>query len=195
MSQDSVEAMRAIRIPLEGRETRRHRTLDERIIVRFPALGRRLLAAWARLPRHSRLRRAMLVRLVRQGFAAANRRDFELLLIGFDPGIELHPMFPLDFEANYHGHDGYREAWRVILEAFEDIRLHPQELLDLGDRWLVTIEWSGHGAGSGVSISQQGFQLATMRRGLVVRQDDFLDRAKALKAAGLSEQDAYADSS
>jgi hypothetical protein len=96
-------------------------------------------------------------------------------------------MFPLDFDASYHGHDGYREAWRVILEAFGDIRLDPQELLDLGDRWLVTITWSGHGAGSGVSISQRGFQLSTIRRGLVVRQDDFLDRQKALEAAGLSE--------
>jgi SnoaL-like domain len=187
MSQENVEAARAVRIPLPGRETRRHRTVDERIIVRFPGLARLLLAAWARLPRHSRLRRVMLVRLVRRGYAAANRRDFDLLLIGLDPGIELHPMFPLDFEASYHGHDGYREAWRVILEAFEDVRLDPQELLDLGDRWLVTIEWSGHGAGSGVSIGQQGFQLSTLRRGLVVRQDDFVDRQKALETAGLSE--------
>jgi hypothetical protein len=186
MSQETIEAVRGVRIPLAP-ETRRHRTVDERIIVRFPGLARLLLAAWARLPRHSRLRRVMLVRLVRHGFAAANRRDFDLLLIGLDPGIELHPMFPLDFDASYHGHDGYREAWRVILEAFEDVRLDPQELLDLGDRWLVTIEWSGHGAGSGVSIGQQGFQLSTLRRGLVVRQDDFVDRAKALEAAGLSE--------
>jgi hypothetical protein len=187
MSQENVEAARAVRIPLPGRETRRHRTVDERIFVRFPALARLLLGAWARLPQHSRLRRVMLGRFVWRGYAAANRRDFDLLLIGLDPAIELHPMFPLDFDASYHGHDGYREAWRVILEAFGDIRLDPQELLDLGDRWLVTIRWSGHGAGSGVSISQRGFQLSTIRRGLVVRQDDFLDRQKALEAAGLSE--------
>jgi hypothetical protein len=129
----------------------------------------------------------MLVRGLRQGYAAANRRDFDRLLISLDPGIELHPMFPLDFEPNYYGHDGYREAWRVALEAFEDLRLDPLELLDLGDRWLITVEWNGHGAGSGVSISQQGFQLFITRRGLVVRQDDFLDRAQALAAAGLSE--------
>jgi ketosteroid isomerase-like protein len=195
MSQQKAETVRGVRIPLTRHETRRHRTLDERIVVRFPALGRRLLAAWARLPRYSRLRRVILVRLIRQGFAAANRRDFDLLLIGFAPGIELHGMFPLDFEANYQGHDGYREAWRVLLEAFEDIRLDPQEVLDLGDRRLVTIEWSGHGTGSGVSVSQQGFQLYTVRRGLVVRQDDFADRAKALEAAGLSGRDALAHSS
>src|SRR2546428_2252559 len=187
MSQENVEPVRAVRIPFGRLETRRYRTLDERIIVRFPALGRLLLAAWARLPLHSRLRRVMLERRVRQASAAANRRDFDVLLTGLDPGIELHPMFPLDFEDNYHGYDGYREAWRVILEAFEDVRLDALEVLDLGDRLLATIEWNGHGTGSGVSISQQGFMLLTLRRGLVVRQDDFVDRAKALEAVGLSE--------
>ena len=51
--------------------------LDERIVVRFPALARRLSAAWAQLPRHSRLRRTMLARRLRQAYAAANRRDFD----------------------------------------------------------------------------------------------------------------------
>ena len=187
MSQENEKAVQGVRIPLIP-DTRRRRTLDERILVRFPALARRLSAVQARLPRHSRLRRAMLVRFFCQGYAAANRRDFDLLVIGLDPGIELHPiaMAP-DMDAIYHGHAGYREAWRALLESFEDLRLDPQEFLDLGDRLLVTIEWSGHGAESGVSIGQQGFQLFTMRRGLIVRHDDFFDRAVALEAAGLSE--------
>src|SRR2546422_4092897 len=181
MSQETVtEPGRGVRIPL-ARETRRHRTLDERIVVRLPALARRLVAAWARLPRHSRLRRAILVRRVRQAYAAANRRDFDFLLTAFDPDLEYHSGIdarPADWDAIYRGHDGYRELWRVLLEAFEDIRLDPEELLDLGDRWLVTVKLSGHGAGSGASFSQQLFQLFTLRQGLIVRQDDFLDRAE-----------------
>jgi hypothetical protein len=46
---------------------------------------------------------------------------------------------------------------------------------------------SGHGTGSGVSINQQLFQLMTLRRGVIVRQVDFLNRAQALEAVGLSE--------
>jgi hypothetical protein len=87
----------------------------------------------------------------------------------------------------YHGHDGYREVWRVLLEALEDVRLDPQEFLDLGDRFLVTIQWSAHGAGSGVSVSLDDFQLFTSRGGLVVGEDHFFDRAEALEAVGLSE--------
>jgi hypothetical protein len=36
-------------------------------------------------------------------------------------------------------------------------------------------------------VSEPVFQLFKLRRGLVVRQEDFLDRSKALEAAGLRE--------
>jgi ketosteroid isomerase-like protein len=188
MSQETIEAVRGVRIPLAGVETRPHRSLDERILVRFPALARRLGAAWSRLPQHSRLRRVMLVRFLRQGNAAANRRDFDVALRTFDPGIEWSPaqIFP-DPDPTYYGHDGYREVWRLLLDAFEDLRLDPKEVLDLGDHLLITTEISGHGTGSGVSIRQRMFLLYTLRQGLVVREDDFLDRSEALEAAGLSE--------
>ena len=189
MSQENVEIVQGVRLPL-ARETRRHRTLDERIVVRFPLLAPRLHAAWWRLPRHSRLRRVILARLIRQGYAAANRRDFDLLLTNLDPGVEFRPgpiALMTDADPVYHGHHGYREFWRVLLEAFEDVRLDPEEILDLGDRWLFTVNLNGHGARSGVPINQQIFQVFTLRRGLIVRQDDFLDRAEAFEAAGLSE--------
>jgi hypothetical protein len=74
-----------------------------------------------------------------------------------------------------------------VLESFEDVRLDPEEVLDFGGRFLVTIKVTGHGAGSGLPVSQAQFQVFTMRRGLIVRQDDFQDRAEALAAMGLPE--------
>ena len=52
------------------------------------------------------------------------------------------------------------------------------------DKLLVTAEQRGHGSGSGVAVSQPVFQLFMFRRGLVVRQEDFLDAEEALEAAG-----------
>jgi ketosteroid isomerase-like protein len=141
-----------------------------------------------RLPPRSRLRRLMVARRVWQAYAAANRRDFESVLLGWDPGSEYRPsadLMPPDVEPVFYGHDGMRQLWRYWLDAFKDIRWDPEEILYLGDTFLVTAQQRGHGSGSGVSVSEPVFQLFKLRRGLVVQQEDFLDRSKALEAAGL----------
>ena len=154
--------------------------------VRLPALYRLAAGSFLRLPPRSRLRQLMLARTVAQAYAAANRRDFDLVLTGWDPGSEYHPsgdLLPPDLEPVFYGHDGYLQLWRYWLDAFEDIRWDPEEILDFGDRLLVTTQQRGRGSGSGVAVSEPVFQLFTFRRGLVVRQEDFLDRSKALEAA------------
>ena len=192
MSQKNVEIVRGARIalpPLSERASQR-RALDERLFVRFPAFYRLLADRLFRLPPRSRLRRLMIARAVRQAYAAANRRDFDRVLVGWDPGSEYRPsadLMPPDFEAVFHGHDGYRKLWRRWLDAFEDLRFDPEEILDLGDKLLVTARVRGHGSGSGVPVTQPVFQLFELRRGLVVRQEDFLDHSEALEAAGLRE--------
>jgi ketosteroid isomerase-like protein len=192
MSQEKVEIVRGTRIALTPLSDRagQGRTLDERLIVRLPALSRLLADALMRLPPRSRLRRLMIARGIRQAYAAANRRDFDRVLVGWDPGSEYRPsgdLTPPDFEAVFHGHDGYRKLWRRWLDAFEDLRFDPEEILDLGDQLLVTAQQRGHGLGSGVPVRQPVFQLFKFRRGLVVSQEDFLDRSDALEAAGLRE--------
>jgi ketosteroid isomerase-like protein len=132
----------------------------------------------------------MVARRVSRAYAAANRRDFDVVLVGWDAGSEYLPSGDLiapDMETGFYGHDGYRRLWRYWLEAFEDIRWDPEEILDFGDRVLVGARQRGHGSGSGVAVSQPVFQLFEFRRGLVVRQVDFLDRSKALEAAGRRE--------
>ena len=65
--------------------------------------------------------------------------------------------------------------------------MDPEEVLDLGDHVLVTTQQCGHGSGSGVAVSERVFQLFTFRRGLVIRQEDFLDYSQALEAVGVRE--------
>jgi len=188
MSHENVEVVRAVRIaldPLSERASLR-RTLDERLSVRSPGVYRLLADAFTRLRPRSRLRRLLIARRVRHAYAAANRRDFELVLTGWDPRSEYRPsadLTPPDVEPVFHGHDGMRQLWRYWLDAFQDIRWDPQEILDFGDKILVTTEQRGHGSGSGVAVSEPVFQLFRFRRGLVFRQEDFLHRSKALEAA------------
>ena len=175
--------------PLSERASQR-RSLDQRLYLRLPGLYRLIASAFARLPARSRLRRLTLARAVRLAYAAANRRDFDVVLVGWDPESEYRPsddLMPPDAESVFRGRDGYLRLWRYWLDAFDDIRWDPEEVVDLGDRFLVTTEQGGHGSGSGVAVREPVFQLFTLRRGMVIRQEDFLDRSKALAAAGLPE--------
>ena len=190
MSQENV--VRGVRYPisLPSERAGQRRSLDERLFLRFPTLYRLFTERVLRLPVRSRLRRLMLTRSVGRAYAARNRRDFEVMLLGLDPGIEYHPrndLVPLDVDRVFYGRDDYRTLLRAIVEAFDDMRFEPEEVLDFGDTLLGTSVLRGTGSGSGVPVSVQLFQVARLRRGLVIWQRDFGDRSEALEAAGLRE--------
>jgi len=124
-----------------------------------------------------------------QAYSAQNRRDYEAVLAGWDPASEYRPsrdIRPPDLEPTFYGHEGMRKLWAYWRDAFEDIRWDAEEILDFGDKILVTAKLTGHGSGSGVAVSAPVFQLFTLRRGFVLRQEDFLDRSEAAEAAQLS---------
>ena len=185
MSEDNVLRIR----PTGLNTTRQHRDLSERVFVRFPGLVRALNLLRLRLPIRSRLRRSLLLRLAAMAFAAINRRDFDLLETGIDPEIDYIAagVLPADMAGHHHGHSGYRENWRRLDEAFDSLRIDPEELIDTGDRIISLVRASAHGAGSGVPVSVTYFQVISFRDGLVIRQEDIEDRAEAFKAAGLSK--------
>jgi ketosteroid isomerase-like protein len=193
MSQENSKTVSGVRyrVSLPPERVAARRTLDEQLFVRVPALYRLVAAAMRRLPTRSRLRRKLFARTSARAVAAANRRDFEVLLLGFDPDIEYRPRLDwssvLDLRSVFHGHTGYREVWRQMTEAFEDFRLELEEIHDLGDHLLATIRANGHGSRSGVPVALPLFQLFRFRAGLVVWQQDFADRDHALEAVGLSE--------
>lgn len=193
MSQN-VKVVRGVRTPVSISMENRRRTLDERIFVLFPALARFLFSVFSRLPPRSHLRRAWLSRVIRQGCEAANRRDFDLLFVGFDQEIEFHPApslvdghLPPDQIGVHRGHDGYFRMWQGLLEAWDDLKLEPEEAIDCGDWLLVAAQITGHGRYSGIALDIPLFQVINLRRGLVARQRDFADREQALEAAGLSD--------
>jgi ketosteroid isomerase-like protein len=189
MTQEHIRGVNAARIALPPSTPGwQRRSLEDRLTIRFPAGLRLVTRATARLSPRSRPRQVLLARRIVQTYAAVNRRDFDVILAGFDPAIEYRPsieLMPPDLGAVSHGHDGFRQLWRYWMDAFPDLRWDPEEILDLGDRILVTARQSGRGSGSGVAVSVSVYQLFTVRGGLVTRQEDFLERSQALHAAGL----------
>ena len=71
----------------------------------------------------------------------------------------------------------------------------PKELIDAGDKVLALVRVIGRGQASGVEVEAYTWSMWTFRDGKPVEWTYFGDdRASALEAVGLSEQDAHADS-
>jgi ketosteroid isomerase-like protein len=187
MSQENVEIALAVTTPVTVLDKTRRRTLDERFLVRFPALVGPLARVWSRLPPRSRLRRTWTSRIVSGACEAANRRDYDVLLLFLDPQIELDrsksPLGDL-FTTVHRGKDAYRGVWDTLGEAIENLRLEHEEVIDFGSRLLAAGRTTGRGSSSGVPVDEPIFQVLMLRRGLVIRQEDFSDRKKASKPPG-----------
>jgi hypothetical protein len=170
-------------------QPRPSRNLEERLMVRFPGAWRALSALVLRLlsPR-SRLRRALLCRNVVSGYAAASRRDFELMLVRYAPDVEaeLEPGFEwLGLGGTFRGHDGMLKMIEGFGEAWEQWEMQPAVVLDMGDRLLMLGGFRLPGNVSGVELDQELAQLVTLRGALVAHDQQFLAWDKGLRAAGL----------
>ena len=80
-----------------------------------------------------------------------------------------------------------RHWFQAMRDAFGDFGWEPQEFVDLGDHVLVATRFLAEGRGSGVPVEAMVYNLWTVRRAKAVRVFGYLDRSRALEAAGLRE--------
>jgi len=192
MSQENVKLVGGVRTPVTvSSDTRR--TLGQRIFIRFPVLARAVSRGWSRLPPRSRLRRALTAYIWRSGIEAANRRDFDVLVLALDPAFEIELTESLaggytlpDLVGVHRGHEGYLSVWQRLNEVW-DLRFETEEVIDFGDRLLAVGRVTAQGRRTGIALDAPLFSVITIRRGLFARQQDFSDRDEALEAAGLTE--------
>jgi ketosteroid isomerase-like protein len=136
---------------------------------------------------------------IRRGYDAFNRGDLASAAKDFDPNIEWKIPFDLPDgppDETYRGPEAVIRFWQNWRAAFADFRIEIEEIIDAGDKVIVFGGVRGRGAESGVDVDTPSFpQLWTFRDdGRPLRVEMFQNRAEALEAAGLSEQDAHADS-
>jgi ketosteroid isomerase-like protein len=163
------------------------RHLEERILIRFPGL----LAVFApivwRLPHRSRLRAALVRRVVRLGIEASNRRDHQAMFMLYAPDCEssFPPQMAAIGEPGARGREErvrWEARWR---DEWGDFHYVPDELVDLGERLLITGRMRGTGRGSGVASDTDWAVLFDVAAGQAVRERVYFDRQPALEDAGL----------
>jgi ketosteroid isomerase-like protein len=126
--------------------------------------------------------------LAERAFAALARDGTDGLLPYLDPGIEWLsiPGFLPD-AVDHVGREGVAKWFENISELFDDLSWRLDEVVDGGDRVMVSCTGKGRGRSSGIEAEMSVFMAASMRGGRVTRIESFLSRDQALAAAGLSE--------
>jgi ketosteroid isomerase-like protein len=113
-----------------------------------------------------------------------NAGEFERMFSLFDDDIEVitDPGWPDSPTRGKAAFAAASDRWR---EAWEKIEIDPQRLEANGDKVLVEGCWDTRGAASGIGGTIPFGMVLTMRNGLVVRQEWFMDPSEARRAAGL----------
>ena len=134
--------------------------------------------------------------VVRRVFESLKRRDWDGMADLFDPNVEQHGTVGGIEEGNVaRGFREVRQIWeKEDDEIWDEHWLEPQKLIDAGDRVVVLQREYQRGKSSGVELVVDTASIIDLRGGRVVRMQGYMDRAAALRAAGLPEQDARADS-
>jgi ketosteroid isomerase-like protein len=116
------------------------------------------------------------VEIVREFLSA----DVEAALRYVDPGIVWNPIEELPTQ----GREAVRASVALWRAEWDDYRVMPEGFVDIGDSVIVTVRLRGRGRGSGIEVDALFHDVYTLRDGLIVRMDQFTERAEALAAAG-----------
>jgi ketosteroid isomerase-like protein len=120
----------------------------------------------------------------RSWYSAVTSGDLDGIMEFFHDDVE---YLPVEESETIHGLDAVRRYFEGWLGTWDPLQEEPTEFLDRGDHVVVGEAHTGRGKGSGVEVAMQLWSVSLLRDGLIVRRDEFLDRAEALEAAGLRE--------
>jgi ketosteroid isomerase-like protein len=112
--------------------------------------------------------------------------DVDSMARHYDPEVELHEWPTAPGARAYRGIDGVRSALDNWFEVWQWMRVEIVELVDAGDRVLVTLDQRAKGRGSEIEVEVRSFNVYTFRDGKVIRMQLFTEREPALEAAGLT---------
>jgi uncharacterized protein len=124
------------------------------------------------------------VAVVMRGLEALNTGSVEMMVADADPGIRFVPR-RAPMVGAYVGHDGMREYMADNEENLEVFQITPNEVIDAGDRVVVIGTLRVRGRSSGIDTTVPTATVTTVRDGKIVHFEEFIERDKALAAAGM----------
>jgi uncharacterized protein len=127
------------------------------------------------------------VEVVRAGFEAFDRGDWDDLLALLDPGVEWETTGQFVEGGTFRGWEGVREFLGLLSGEFKEFRARADNFADRGELVVADVHTTGIGRRSGAPAAVDFTLLASLRGGRLVHLRNFMNRSQALEAAGLSE--------
>jgi ketosteroid isomerase-like protein len=123
---------------------------------------------------------------VRWGYERFAARDLEALLSLFDSEAETRDAGGLGISETAggyrHGPQGFLLATKETLEVFDDYRVEPEELIDVGDTVVAQVRIVGRGKASGALLEESLVHAWTFRDGKVIRGEVYRTTEEAIAA-------------
>ena len=133
------------------------------------------------------------VEIVRAFFQAWTAGNMDALRELHDPDAIARPPEGWPEPGPFVGRDAVMRQFEQLRETWDADASEPiSDFIDAADRIVVRAIWRG--VGHGPEATMEWTIVFTVREEKIFGVEFFWDHAKALEAAGLSEQDAHADS-
>lgn len=126
--------------------------------------------------------------LIRLGYEAMNRGDFESAAESIHPEVEWLDPPEMPDAGTVRGIEALKEVWAGYFEQFDEVRFETDEIVDRGDVVFHAIRLSGTGRTSRARVEMTWYQVSRIGPdGLTRRLENFLDREQARRAAGIGD--------
>ena len=86
---------------------------------------------------------------LKDAYEAFNEGGVEAILERLDPEIHVRDRETMPDAASYHGREGFRKLFEVLLEAFDDVRYEVEEVVDRDPHVVVVLRQNVRGREAG----------------------------------------------
>ena len=119
--------------------------------------------------------------VIRRWVDAFNRRDIDSLIAQLDPDVELHEWPTAPGSQSYRGPDQIQAAVDSWFEVWDWMQIEIEDIVEAGDRMLVTLHQRAKGRGSEVEVEITSFNFYVFRDGKVKAMHLFTEPEPARK--------------
>jgi ketosteroid isomerase-like protein len=122
--------------------------------------------------------------LIRKTLAALDAGGVEAILEYVDPGFEFSTPASLSVEpGTYSGHEGIRRYFAEFYDAMDEVRLLPDEFIEVGDLVVVPMRLATRGRETGIESEQPAVAVWRVEGARVTGLEIFATLAEAMESA------------